>query len=183
MKIYSTPEAEWLADAEEFLTVYPAYRTEPLYGRLNDEVKRIAREGSNNVTGPQVLLSAHESLVNKALGASEPQEGSEEHFVTTFYKDAVSNNAAGQNALGMGFLNGWKPLSKEPKRALYWFQQSALAGDPTGQAGYGVMLFRGNGIDPDRKQGYAWVAKAAASGDEVAKAVLRKLDMEISAGR
>ncbi|GAA0846717.1 tetratricopeptide repeat protein [Cupriavidus pauculus] len=181
--IYPTPEAQWRADAEEFFTVYPAYRTEPLYDRLNSEVKQIATKKSDSITGPQILLSAHESLVRKALGASEPKEGSDERLVSTLYKDAVSNNVVGQNALGMGFLNGWKPLPKEPKRALYWFQQSAFAGDPTGQAGYGVMLFRGNGIAPDRKQGYAWVAKAAASGDEVAKAILLKLDGELSAGR
>lgn len=183
-KIYATPEAAWLADVDEFLTVYPAYRVQPLYGRLNDLVKRIATEEFlREATGPQILIAAHNALVKKGQGSAEPQEGTEERYVAMLYRDAATNNLAAQNALGMGFLKGWKPLPRAPKRAIYWFQQSALAGNSMGQTGYGVMLFEGDGVASNREQGYQWVNRAASAGDKTAQELLSRLREKMSGTR
>ncbi|WP_284454431.1 tetratricopeptide repeat protein [Cupriavidus campinensis] len=183
-KIYATPEAAWLADVDEFLTVYPAYRVQPLYGRLNDLVKRIALEDSlREATGPQILLAAHDALVQRGQGSAEPEEGTAERYVTLLYRDAASNNVAAQNALGTGFLKGWNPLPQAPKRAIFWFQRSALAGNPMGQTGYGVMLFEGKGVESNREQGYHWVSRAASAGDKSAKELLGRLQEQMTRDR
>ena len=176
LKIYATPEDAWLADINEFLILYPAYKENPLYGRLDEAVRKIAADGPANASGPQILLATHESLVKKAQGAPEPQEGSNERFVTRMYREAAANETTGQNALGMGYMNGWKPLPLEPKRALFWFQKSALAGDSIGQTGYGLLLFNGKGVPANRPQGYKWVAKAASAGDRTAMELLGRLE-------
>lgn len=176
LQIYATPQDAWLADVSEFLTLYPAYKESPLSGRLDEAVRKVATDGPADASGPQILLATHKSLVKNAQGAPEPREGSNERFVTQMYRDAAANETVGQNALGMGYMNGWKPLPLEPKRALFWFQKSALAGDPMGQTGYGLLLFNGKGVAPNKPQGYKWVAKAASAGDQTAMELLGRLE-------
>ncbi len=128
-QIYVTPEAEWLADVEEFLTVYPPYKAQPLHGRLDDAVKRIAEDRPMD-SGPQILLAAHDSLVAKAQGSPEPQQETNAAYLALFYRDAVSNSVAAQNAMGVAYAKGMNPLPTDLKRAAYWLQKAALAGDP-----------------------------------------------------
>ena len=72
------------------------------------------------------------------------------------------------------------PLPQDYRRALHWFQKSAMAGDPLGQMSYGRLIFEGMGRTSDRVKGYWWVQKAAVAGDQDAVEMLGLMKSRMS---
>jgi TPR repeat protein len=57
-----------------------------------------------------------------------------------------------------------------------WYQQAANAGHNTAMYNIGVLWEGGLGVTQDRDQAIAWYRKAAAAGNEAARAALKSLD-------
>ncbi|MBV2180200.1 MAG: hypothetical protein KUL86_03075 [Castellaniella sp.] len=179
--IYPNAQDAWLAEVNEFMVIYPRYKeSPPLWGRLDAAVRKIAEE-QPLASGPQILLAAHDSLNSKGEGVPEPAKGDPTWLIATIYRQAVNGSVADQNALGIGFMSGKNPFPRDYQRSRYWFQKSASTGDPTGQVGYGTLIFEGKGGAADRSRGYWWVEKAAATGDKSATAMLAVMKTKMSA--
>lgn len=56
-----------------------------------------------------------------------------------------------------------RPLNR--MRALQLYRQAAARGDAEAQFIVGGMLYQGQGIDPDRRNGFKWLLKAAEQGN------------------
>ncbi|NKD55035.1 MULTISPECIES: tetratricopeptide repeat protein [unclassified Haematospirillum] len=71
---------------------------------------------------------------------------------------------------------GSSPIEKpDAETAAYWYEPAALSGNTEAQRRLGQILLA---LDPNgygRTKGLEWLRKAAASGDDVAKSVLRDL--------
>lgn len=67
----------------------------------------------------------------------------------------------------MKHLMSWHVLKTQQEVNQY--AQSAKEGDAAAQREYGKCLLFGKGIEPDAKEAYAWLEKAAAQADEIAK--------------
>lgn len=178
--LYPSAEAAWLAAVDEFMAVYPGYKTDRLaWDRLDATVRKIANERPDS-DGPQILLAAHDSLMQQGLAARVSSEVTDA-LVADIYRKAVENSAVDQSALGLGFGQGWAPLPRNSQRARYWLKKSALAGNPAGQQGYGVLLFTGIGGAKDRLRGHWWVKKAIVNGDTSAVKMLATFEAQMSA--
>ncbi|WP_316864135.1 SEL1-like repeat protein [Ralstonia mannitolilytica] len=176
---YDDGKTAWLAEVNEFTVVYPQYRaSRELWDRLDAAVKKLARERPL-ATGPQILLAAHDGLNLKGLGAPEPLQGDSRWLLVDTYRQAVGGSVADQNALGAGFMFGKPPFIRDLQRSKYWFQKSAMAGDPMGQMGYGTLIFEGATGTPNRARGYWWVMKAAAAGDKDAINMLTVMEAKM----
>ena len=91
----------------------------------------------------------------------------------TLYETAARQGyAPAQSALGI-------LLFKEGNRtgALRWLKMAADSGEPRALLIYGTAQFNGDGVPPNRIQGYAMVRKAAAQG--LADAVATQSEMEL----
>jgi len=69
-----------------------------------------------------------------------------------------------QNLLAYMYNSGTN-LSKDHKKALHWYQRTALNNYPSAMFNLGNMYFDGKGIDVDYKKAFYWYEKAAKSGD------------------
>lgn len=167
-QIYETPEAEWVADIQEFFLFYPAYsKLGPLRDHLDKAVREIATSQSS-LSGPKILRLAHKTLLEQAGSAPEPS-GKLGNYID-FYKNAVDGVALDQAVFASFYVLGVDGfIPKEFARAAYWSQKSALANNQFGLVTYGSLVFHGQGIKANRIDGYRWVERAAATDPDAKK--------------
>ncbi len=165
---YPDAQATWKADCEEFWRFFPEYRSGPKYEALNERVKALAK--AKSLEGPQYLVEALELIDPEKLKLSirDSEDALE------LYLKAVRGNARAQAGLGLAYVqkqDSRTPL--DPARSAYWSRKSALAGNPIGQMGYGILLFSGGATgSPNRVAGYRWVQKAGETGANVQSTLL-----------
>ena len=158
--LYPSAEAAWAADTEEFMRLFPAYKSGAKYETFNARIKSIAAV-KNLPEGTQYLVETLESLQAEELGGLNLD--SEE--VIPLYLRAVKGNARAQAGLGLAYVQRQNPLTPyDPLRAAFWSRKAALAGNSVGQLGYGILLFGGSTGSPNRVLGYRWVQKAGTAG-------------------
>lgn len=174
--IYVSAQTEWEADTTEFMAFFPAYRGGDYFDRLNQKVKALAV--AKEMTGPQYLLAALKQLNDE--GRDAPLPTADEGGYRTMYIQSVDGDVRAQSSLGLAYVQGKDPRTPiDPTRSAHWSRKSALAGNPVGQLGYGILLFRGDGIQPDRINGYLWMKKAAQGGLDVSS-TLNQFEAEMS---
>lgn len=61
---------------------------------------------------------------------------------------------------------------EDPDKAAAWDRRAAEAGDHVGMFNYGLDLLRGRGVMQDEAAGRAMIDRAAAAGDETARALI-----------
>lgn len=162
--VYSSPQLNWEEDTHEFLRFYPAYTERRYHDLLNTRVKKLASEES--LSGPRYLVKALEQL--QAQGLSALEEKDDPDGLRTLYLRAVSGDPLAQAGMGLAYAqnkDSRTPLNFE--RSAHWSSMAAIAGNPVGQMGYGLMLFEGLIGPPDRINGYLWVKQAQKSGANV----------------
>ena len=91
------------------------------------------------------------------VGFAQPQS-----FWAQFRTDARSELGAGLEKYDQGMYGD----------ALGHFRKAATAGDPEAQYHYGEMLFHGEGVAPDEKQGMDWVRRSADNGFPLAQSLI-----------
>lgn len=176
-EIYASAQAEWEADTAEFMVFFPAYKGGDYFDRLNQKVKALA--AAKAMTGPQYLLAALKQLNDE--GRDAPLPTGDEGGYRTMYIRSVDGDIRAQSSLGLAYVQGDDPrVPIDYKRSAHWSRKSALAGSLVGQLGYGILLFRGDDIQPDRINGYLWMKKAAQGGLDVS-ATLNRFEAEMSA--
>jgi hypothetical protein len=158
--LYPSAEAAWKADTEEFMRLFPAYKSGNKYETFNARIKSIAAL-KNLPEGTQYLVEALESLqAEELVGLNLDSEE-----VIPLYLRAVKGNARAQAGLGLAYVQKQNPLTPyDPLRAAFWSRKAALAGNSVGQLGYGILLFGGSTGSPNRVLGYRWVQKAGIAG-------------------
>lgn len=62
---------EWQRDVDEFLWLYPGYRQNDFYQKLDAKVRTIAKE-QPTLSGKQILLAARDKLKNEGIEVSSP---------------------------------------------------------------------------------------------------------------
>ncbi len=68
-----------------------------------------------------------------------------------------------QLSVGKAYLNGLG-VSRDTKKAFYWYQKAADQGNPAAQTRLGWMFENGKGVTRDYKKAYEWYKKAAEQG-------------------
>ena len=63
-------------------------------------------------------------------------------------------------------------ISKNHKKAVYWYEKSAKHGDAQAQNNLGLCYALGYGVSKDIKKAKYWLQKAADQGNENAKKAL-----------
>ncbi len=158
--LYASAEAAWRADMEEFMRLFPAYKSGPKYETFNARIKSIATE-KNLPEGTQYLVETLESLQADEL----VRLNLDSEDVIPLYLRAVKGNARAQAGLGLAYIQKQNPLTPyDPLRSAFWSRKAALAGNSVGQLGYGILLFGGGTGSPNRVLGYRWVQKAGTAG-------------------
>lgn len=176
-EIYASAQTEWEADTAEFMAFFPAYESGDYFDRLSQKVKALAV--NQVMTGPQYLLAALKQLSDE--GRNAPPPTTDEGGYRAMYMQSVDGDMRAQSSLGLAYVQGKDPrVPIDSTRSAYWSRKSALAGNPVGQLGYGILLFRGAGIQQDRINGYLWMKKAAQSG-LVVSSTLNRFEAELSA--
>jgi len=158
--LYTSAEAAWKADTDEFMRFFPTYKSGAKYETLNARIKSIAAV-KNLPEGAQYLVETLESLqAEELVGLNFDSED-----VIPLYLRAVKGNARAQAGLGLAYVQKQNPLTPyDPLRAAFWSRKAALAGNSVGQLGYGILLFGGAIGSPNRVLGYQWVQKAGVAG-------------------
>jgi TPR repeat protein len=59
-------------------------------------------------------------------------------------------------------------VTKDSKKALFWYKKAALQGEVKSQNNLGVMYLRGEGVPRDVEQAKYWYKMAADQGNEEA---------------
>lgn len=162
--IYATAEAEWKADTEEFIRLFPSYNVGERREVLNQRLKAIAK-ARTLAGGPQYLVEALKSFDADEIKQIAPDA----EDAVALYIRAAEGNARAQAGLGLSYIQKKDPLTPyDPKRAAYWSRKSAIAGNAVGQLGFGILLFGGGATGrPERVLGYRWVRKAGTAGVNV----------------
>lgn len=162
--VYPSAEAEWKADIDEFMRLFPSYKAGEKYEIFNQRIKAIAK-AKTLAGGPQYLVEALRSFDIDAIKQIAP----ESEDAVALYIRAAEGNARAQAGLSLSYIQKKDPLTPyDPKRAAYWSRKSAIAGNAVGQLGYGILLFGGGATgQPDRVLGYRWVRKAGIAGVSV----------------
>jgi uncharacterized protein len=83
---------------------------------------------------------------------------------------ADAGDADAQNELGQLFL-----ISERYQAALYWFQQAAQQNHPDAMQWLGHCHINGKGVPKDDNLGMMWLAKSAALGHGIARALMKGL--------
>lgn len=65
--------------------------------------------------------------------------------------------------------------AKDYAEAASWFRRAAEQGEATAQFNLGYLMYKGLGVETDRKQALVWLRKASRQGNEKAKAFLRQI--------
>jgi len=161
--LYPSAEAAWKADTEEFMRLFPAYKSGSKHETFNARIKSIAAV-KNLPEGSQYLVETLESLQAEELaGLNLASED-----VIPLYLRAAKGDARAQAGLGLAYIQKQNPLTPyDPLRSAFWSRRAALAGNSVGQMGYGILLFSGATGSPNRVLGYRWVQKAGVAGVNV----------------
>ena len=169
--LYPSAEAAWKADTEEFMRLFPAYKSGTKHETFNSRIKSIAAV-KNLPEGSQYLVETLESLQAEELaGLNLASED-----VIPLYLRAAKGDARAQAGLGLAYIQKQNPLTPyDPLRSAFWSRRAALAGNSVGQMGYGILLFSGATGSPNRVLGYRWVQKAGVAGVDV-QSTLRGFD-------
>lgn len=125
-------------------------------------VAAAALQAAEPASGPQASYEQAESLQSK-----DPLRA------RTLYEEAARDgHAPAQAALGI-------LLFKEGNRtaALRWLKTAAEAGEPRALLIYGTAQFNGDGVPPNRIQGYAMVRRSAALGLKDALATQSEMEL------
>lgn len=178
--IYASPTGAWEAETAEFLLIYPAYGQDPLFGKFNSRIKAIAvSDAGRKMSGPQILMAARKEMIDGGFATVEPAS-KDYDLIRSSYRDAVRGDAWAQAGLGLLYSQGSGatfPVNRT--RSAWWSQQSAVAGNPVGQMGYGILRFGGGGVQQDKVDGYRWVQKAAVT-DASARELLSQFESEMT---
>ena len=180
-RIYATPHDEWYADVEEFMRLYPAYRSGALHDALNERVKAVANTPQyKGLNGQQILMTAHAELKSMGRAALEPTDDLTLKSLV-IYQGAANGNPEEQAAMGIWYFKGSGGFFPEDhKRAALWSQRAAYAGNAGGQLQHGLLMFRGFGHRMDRVEGFRWIQRAAKSDPKI-KTTLEQLRMQLTA--
>lgn len=81
-------------------------------------------------------------------------------------KAAAQGYPSAEYTMGVACQYGHAPGGLE--RAAVWFLSAAEAGEAKAQHEYGLALANGDGVEIDRREGAAWLEKAAAQGHKEA---------------
>lgn len=81
---------------------------------------------------------------------------------------ARAAHPAAQFELSLLYLHG-KGVQPDPRQAMHWLKQSALAGYQPAQSNLGVAFSRGRYLPQDAVKAYIWSSIAAHGGDRVAQ--------------
>lgn len=155
---YSDPKEEWQGSIDEFLSFYPSYKSKNYHALLDKRVRSVANN-KELARGPLYLLTAHEELTQE--GIAPKSEESDLSGLRAIYVASVKGDSRQQSALALAYLQRKDDrMTYNPKRAAFWSRESALQGNPTGQLGYGITLFRLG----DKINGYRWVEFAGKNG-------------------
>ena len=76
--------------------------------------------------------------------------------------------------LAMLYTNGDDETQQDPRKAVYWLQKLADAGNAVGMFNLGLYCAKGFGTERDLEKAAFWMEKAAQAGDEDAPAVARQ---------
>jgi hypothetical protein len=124
-----------------------------------------------------LVTTAQPNLPNDNLPAltsqAERLERREPLRARSLYERAARQGyAPAQSALGI-------LLFKEGDRAgaMPWLKQAAEAGEPRALLIYGTAMFNGDGVAPDRREGYALVRRAAEQGSPEARATQSEMEL------
>lgn len=170
-EIYASLEDQWIAEINEFLTLYPEYEAgTDRYDALDAEVKKVAHVAPDGMSGPQVLLSAHFRLGNEPSNAMPRR----------LYEGAANGDALDQAALAVSFAQGLGDLPIDYSRALYWASQSGMAGNEIGLSVAGMLIFHGHGIPENKVRGYLLFKQASEAGYEGGDDMLSRLRLLMS---
>ena len=77
--------------------------------------------------------------------------------------DAERGSIKQQVELAAAYLAG-RGVPQDEKRAAYWYEKAANAGDPVAQNQIGYFYQAGIGVNPDSAQAVKWFQRAAAGG-------------------
>ncbi len=173
--LYPSAEAAWNADTEEFMRLFPAYKSGTKHETFNVRIKSIAAV-KNLTEGSQYLVETLESLQAEELaGLNLASED-----VIPLYLRAAKGDARAQAGLGLAYIQKQNPLTPyDPLRSAFWSRRAALAGNSVGQMGYGILLFSGATGSLNRVLGYRWVQKAGVAGVDV-QSTLRGFEESMS---
>jgi hypothetical protein len=88
---------------------------------------------------------------------------------------AKTGNPAAEYELGMRYKFGSTQISQDSDQAFYWLTRAAEKGNVEAQLTLGVMYRNGEGVGMNYQIAKKWLSKAAASGSQYAKSLLREM--------
>ena len=138
------------------------------YRRLLPALEKAARQGS---------IYAQTELGKYYLAAKDVPAASEK-AQEWLEKAATQGSRAAQTILGMGYLKGEEGFTANPEKAQEWLEKAAQQGSVIAQSILSISYLHGDGLPTDPEKARYWsekVEKAAAQGDETARALLRAL--------
>ena len=100
-----------------------------------------------------------------------------------YRKSAEQGNANAQYSLGLMYwseLRQFPDIPKDDAEAVKWFGKSAEQGNAVGQRYLAVMYYFGFGVPVDEVAAYMWNILASAQGDEIAKAGIDEISVEMT---
>jgi TPR repeat protein len=100
-----------------------------------------------------------------------------------YRKSAEQGNANAQYSLGLMYwseLRQFLDIPKDDTEAVKWFGKSADQGNAVGQRYLALMYYFGFGVPVDEVAAYMWNILASAQGDEIAKAGIDEISLEMT---
>lgn len=109
--------------------------------------------------------------------ASKPVQKSETGGMSDSKLRAVAQtgNSAAEYELGMRYKFGSTQISQDSDQAVYWITRAAEKGNVEAQITLGNMYRNGEGVSMNYQIAKKWLSKAAASGSQYAKSLLREM--------
>jgi hypothetical protein len=88
--------------------------------------------------------------------------------ISRLQSQAEHGSVVQEMELGAAYLAG-KDVPRDEKKAAYWYEKAANAGDPGAQQQIGYFYANGIGVDRDPERGARWFERAVAGGLTSAK--------------
>ena len=130
---------------------WTACRDHPSVAACVERATRQARE----------LAEAGDRLAQYQLGRDD---GHLDKDMAMLRRAAEGGWASAQHSLGL-----WLKERKQWTEAARWYRRNAEQGDPSGQTGLALLLYRGQGVTRDRERAFGLMLQAARSGYMVAQ--------------
>jgi TPR repeat protein len=89
------------------------------------------------------------------------QDSPDAKLVNNVKQKAAEGDTSAENSLGLMYLRGDKGLMKDPDKAVIWFQESADAGNATGQFLLGMAYVLGEGVKENGDLAFKYFQQAA----------------------